>query len=198
MARIIPVGFAEASLVFTGGGGTPPYVQTIGVAVTAVDPADYVTAANDILNIYMTNFDSLLSDSITLERVDLAIGLAGGESGSVTSDTLPQNGNRSSSSTTWSMCPVLQKLSAELGRRGRGRCFGVGLLEPAQVLPNGEISVGQRLAIQVAWSGFLTDLATLGVGEALAPVILHTDGSTPTPITGGRVATHVGYIRDRT
>lgn len=197
MARTIPVGFAEGSIVHTGGGGTAPYVVTIGVSVLGIDPEDYVLAANNLKLAYEAQFAGLLNPELAINRAVLQIGLAGGTSGSVESDTPPTPGTGSGSYEPVSMAVIARKNTNDLGRKGRGRSFLPGLLTDPAVDAGGRIVPSSAEGYGERWNEFLTALATLPVGIAMAPVLLHNDGSTPTPITGGTIAPQVGWIRKR-
>lgn len=196
MARIIPVGFGEAAMVIVGN-SLAPFVTTLGVSLTGVTPADYADAADAIFDAFDTRIMPFVASAYQLERVDLRVGLAGGTSGTVTSTLPPAAGGRSSASAVFGLSPVVQKLSATLGRSGRGRAFLPAVLGRDDVDNSGGLNPAVQAALQGAYSGFLTDLATFPVGDALAPVILHAEEQTPTPITQVRVANQAGYIRTR-
>lgn len=198
MARIIPVGYGEAAFVFTGAGGTAPYVMTLGIDLGALDPTEVVVAANDLLNIYMEAFDDVISTSITLDHVDIAVGLANGSSGTVTSTTPPQAGDRTGDTASLALAPVLTKSTGYLGREGRGRCFGVGMLAPGDVDPSGSIGSGKRTDLALRWNTFLGNLTDVPTGGPLLPVLFHNDPTLdPTVIISGGCSPKAGYIRQR-
>ena len=197
MARIIPPNFGEISIVHTGGGGTAPYVVTCGVSLLGVPPEDFVECANNAKGAYSDQFRSILNPELAIDRCVLQIGLAGGSSGSVESDTPPLQGQGDGSYEPISMAVIARKNTGVLGRKGRGRCFLPGLLTDPAVDAGGRIVASSAEGYSERWNTFLTDLATLPVGSAMAPVLLHNDGSPPTPITGGTIAPQVGWIRKR-
>lgn len=197
MARIIPVGFGELSFVLTGGDGTAPYVTTLGVNLNGVAGDDYVAAANDAMALYGETIGQYTSDELQIERVVLLVGLGGGTSGSVESTLPPIPGANLGAMMPLSMAPIARKQTASLGRKGRGRSFLPGVLQRANVDEGGTLDPGYANDLGLVWEDLLTGLATLPVGGALAPVLLHNDGSTPSPIIGGSIAPKVGWIRDR-
>lgn len=196
MARIIPVGFGELSFVFTGQDGTQPFVTTLGVGLAGV--GDEVNACNQAFLAYSANLLPATSDDITLDRVVLSVGLTGGVSGSVESTLDPIPGGNNGDFGVIAMAPIARKQTADLGRKGRGRCFLPGAVESNQVNRSGEIDPVLRGLLSERWNDFLLEIATppLG-GDAMSPVLLHADGSTPTVITGGSIAPLVGWIRGR-
>lgn len=196
MPRTIPVGFAELSFVFTGTEGTAPYVTTLGVGLAGV--TDMVNACNQAMTCYAATILPATSSQITLDRVVMSVGLTGGASGSVQSDLPPISGTNSGSFPVISMCAIARKNTAELGRKGRGRCFLPGSVENGEINRSGEISPVIRGLLGDRWNDFLLQLATPPVGgDAMSPVLLHADGSTPTVITGGSISPLVGWIRGR-
>jgi hypothetical protein len=197
MARIIPAGFAEAAMVFTGGAGTAPYITTIGVSLVGIAPEDYQQSARDIFVAWRDNMLKTQDDDLVFQRVDLAVGNGGAGSGSVSSDQPAVSGTNTGTFGPLAMSVVVQKLSADLGRRGKGRSFVPGSVTEDNVGPSGQITTGLATYVSTAYNDFLLDLATPPVGSATSPVILHADGSTPTPITGARTSPTVGWIRGR-
>lgn len=197
MPRIIPVGFAEAALSFVGGSGTAPYVTTIGVSLVGVAPENYVQVANNIMAAYGVSLMGQTDPTLSLESVTLAVGLDGDTSGSVSSNLGPIAGGGSGDYAPVAMAAIARKSSASLGRAGRGRSFLPGTVRDASVDTAGNLTGGAVTALSGLWNDFLVDIATAEPGFAAAPVILHQDGSTPSPIIAGSVATKVGWIRKR-
>lgn len=197
MARIIPVGFGEAAFVLVGGEGTAPFVTTMGVSLLGVSDTEYVDAANTLFLAYAQTIMPLTSNELSLDRVELSVGLAGGTSGSVSSDSTSVVGSNGSGMAPIAMAAIGRKISADLGRRGKGRSFLPGIIGTGDVQESGQLTNAARAIFEDAWVEFITSLATLPVGIAMAPVILHSDGSTPTPITGGTISSTVGWIRGR-
>lgn len=89
-------------------------------------------------------------------------------------------------STTLGACPpntafLLSKATARGGRKGKGRCF-LPPMWTAETNVNdfGVISSGPVSTMQGQWASFLTAVNA----TPLPAVLLHSDGSTPDPITG--------------
>lgn len=197
MARIIPEGFAEAGITFSSTTGTPPYVTTIGCSLVGLGPEDWVDTANLLMGNYRESFEALTLTAFTCEFVDLAIGLPGGTSGSIRSTAPPWTGGRGGAGEPAAMAPIANKLTGTLGRKGRGRCFLVGVLADADVNNDGTVETVAAGLFNTAWNEFLTGMATPPVGSAYPPVLLHADGSTPSPIVGGSISSQVGWVRKR-
>jgi hypothetical protein len=197
VARVIPVGFGEAAIEVNGPVGTGPFITTIGVSLIGIATSDYLDLADNILSAYQAVFQAPTSDQCTIDSCTLAVGLTGGTSGSVRSSGASVAGLNNGSMAPSSMAVIGQKASADLGRRGRGRSFLPCMLDRASVLENGQLTPTAVTDYGALWNDFVVALATLPVGSAAAPVILHADGSTPTPITGTSVSPLVGWIRKR-
>nr|CRY96612.1 hypothetical protein [uncultured prokaryote] len=197
MPSIIPTGFAEASVILTGGPGTAPYVTTIGIAVTVAAEDPYTLAADLVMDAYGDAFQDLVSNVCTIDRVSLAVGLPGGGSGSVDSTLPPKPGGNGDEMAPLAMAVIARKISADLGRKGKGRSFLPCMLARDDVNEAGDLAPATLNGYQERWEAFLLQLATNDVGLATAPVILHADGSTPSPIVAGTIAPKVGWIRKR-
>lgn len=197
MSRVIPVGFGEITYNFDGPIGTGPFATTIGVSLIGLTPADYVDTANRAKLAYAQTFMSSTSDELTLTSVTLAVGLAGGVSGSVESDTPAVAGTASGTFMPVAAALIARKNTADLGRRGRGRSFLVGLLKEDMVDESGNVGQTTIDAYEELWDDLLLGFATPPIGSAFAPVLLHQDGTTPTPITSGSISQKIGWLRGR-
>nr|CRY97244.1 hypothetical protein [uncultured prokaryote] len=198
MALVIPPGFGNAALVFTGANGTQPYVTTIGVDLTAAG-GDFVGAANQVFNAWSLSMSDETANSFVLDRVTLAVG-SDGPGGSVDSDLAPEAQSRSGTYGPTAISAIARKVTNELGRSGRGRMFLVGAASEADVGADGAILSARRTALQVAMEDFRQQLitGTGGVAPELPPVLLHgPGGSAPSPITGFAISTIVGLVRGR-
>ena len=79
---------------------------------------------------------------------------------------------------------LLQKHTARGGRMGRGRCFLPPIwIDENNVSMAGVITAFDLGALQTLWNNALTDL----LASDCPPVLLHSDGSTPDPITSWTV-----------
>lgn len=197
VARIIPVGFGEASIVLTSAQGTDPFITTVGLSLVGVDPDQFVDVADYIKSAYADTIMPFTTDALSLDRVEIAVGLAGGTSGSVQSTGSAVAGSVGSQMAPIGMAVVARKVTADLGRRGRGRSFLPGTIKSDDVSLGGSLEPAFVTAIAASWDEFIVALATGPVGFATAPVLLHADGSTPTPITGTSISNLVGWVRKR-
>lgn len=197
MPRVIPVGYGEAAIHVVGGPGTAPYITTIGVALAGIDPDQYPLAADLVMDAYGDHFQSQTSNDCYIDKVVLSVGLSGGTSGSVDSTLPPKQGGNSGEMAPLSMAVVARKVSADLGRRGRGRCFIPCTLNRNDVDEGGNLVPGTLTSYVTRWNDFLLQLATNDPGLAMSPVLLHNDGGSPTVITGGSISAKVGWIRKR-
>lgn len=201
MSLVIPPGFGLAAINFTGPNGTAPYVTTIGVGLSFAG-GDFVGAANRVMAAYTSAFHNGWSSNLTLERVTLTVG-SDGPSGSVDSDLDPVTSSRSTTFMPTACSAIARKVTAELGRRGRGRMFLPGVLADAEVDEAGQILPAQIDVINTSLATFLTELASDEVGDIgvpVTPVLLHSphpSGSVPTPITSMTCVPVVGWIRGR-
>lgn len=202
MALVIPPGYGQASIVWTGPLGTAPYVTTIGISLAGSE-GDYVGAANLVFDAYYAAFGSTTNDALTLSRVTLLVGEAEGN-GSVDSTNAPAQGGNGSSMAPIAMAPILRKQTSGLGRSGRGRMFLPGAVGETDVDDNGQLSSGFLSGLGTAAVQFLTDLQTGEVGAATyapaTPFLLHSSDSpdqTPNAIQNLVAVPTVGWIRKR-
>lgn len=197
MTLVIPPGFGSAAFIFNGTEGTPTFVTTMGVDLSAAS-GDFVGAANELMTGYATAFEDGTDSLLTLARVNLAVG-DDGPGGSVDSDLAPIPMARSGTSVPIAMAAIMRKSTNELGRRGRGRCFLPGVLTQAEVNEGGQIGSGRIATLSPlldAWHDILT--GTTSPFTPYPPVLLHSSAPTdPTPITGFALAPLVGWIRGR-
>lgn len=197
MTLIIPPGFGNAAFTFTAVSGTPPFVTTLGLDISAW-AGDFVGAANAAMSRFGTYLASQIDGALTLDRVSLAIG-QDGPSGSVDSDLTPISMNKSGTGAPAAMAPVVRKVTNELGRRGRGRMFLPMALSQNEVGEDGVITPTRVSALNTALDSFYNSLVTpSGGGTPLPPVLLHSAAPTdPSEITGLVCQPLVGWIRGR-
>lgn len=197
MSLIIPPGYGNAAFIFSADSGTPEFVTTLGIDLSAFG-GDYVEAANTLMTYYSQRLGSLTDSNLSLDRVTLSVG-SDGPGGSVDSDLPPITMGRSGTQAPFAMAAIARKVTAELGRRGRGRMFLPAVLSPSEVDEGGNISGSRLGTISNALGLFYGDL-TGGASPLLAapPVLLHSSApADPSPITGFAVATLVGWVRGR-
>lgn len=204
MTLIIPPGFGSAAIEFEGAAGTPSHITTIGIDLSAVG-GDFVAAANNVMQAYGRAFKARTANSLTIQRVTLAVG-SDGPGGSVVSSVNPIAGTLAGTFEAIAMAPIARKVTNELGRRGRGRMFLPGVLPSNWADQNGNISSPNRALLQDACNAFMSGLElgteSPGAGEIetppTPPVLLHSAvPSTPTVIVDLAVQSTVGWIRGR-
>lgn len=88
---------------------------------------------------------------------------------------------------------LVNKVTGLAGRKYRGRIFSPWPVDEANVTAYGTISAPQLATAQATWDNALIALNTAGY----QPHLLHTDGSTPTPITSFTVSQKIGTIGRR-
>lgn len=197
MSLVIPPGYGNAAFVFTSASGTPPFVTTLGVDISAFS-GDFVDAANTAFTYWTNNMPALIDNDLTLEKVTLSIG-QDGPGGSVDSDLPPFAMTNSGTFGPVAVAVLARKVTNEIGRRGRGRMFLPGTNLESGTEVDGSLTTGYRSTVQTALNNLYDDFQN---GAApllpLPPVLLHSSAPTdPTPITGFTVADLVGVIRGR-
>lgn len=198
MSLVIPPGFGSAAFVFTGAVGTQPYVTTMGLDLGDAG-GDFVGAANRAFDAWEEVLIAETSNALTLDRVTLAVG-SDGPGGSVDSSRTPIPGEDSGTYGPTAMSAIGRKVTAELGRAGRGRMFLPGFLAENAVDPDGSVVAARRDAITIALDTFVANLQLGGTvpGMLLPPVLLHSAGGpAPTPIETMVCSDLVGWIRGR-
>lgn len=199
MPLIIPPGFGSAFFELVGSPGTSPYGVTLGVDLSTAG-GDFVGAANSLFAAYADSWMPATNDDLTLERVILTVGQDGGGQPSVTSDLGGVPGSKTTTASPTAMSLIVRKNTAQLGRRGRGRMFIPGVLDPDAVAEDGSLSSGDVITYNGIAADFYERVATPGAGPFLdlPPVLFHGSApSDPTPISSLSVQPLVGWIRGR-
>lgn len=199
MARIIPVGFAEASVIYESTQGTGPFVTTFAVEVVNHPDVEPAQIANNIHTLWANNFKAVTSNAAIIDRVELAVGLPGGTSGSVVSSSSPVQGTFTGQMAPVTCAAILRKSTAYLGRSGRGRCYLPASVPSDQVSFGGQLTTSYRANLATKWQAFLAQMWTATEFEPIITYLLHNDpAQEPSVFTSGGVAEKVGYIRKRT
>lgn len=203
MATNVPVGFGQAAFIFTGSIGTPEFVTTIGVDLGDVG-GNFVGAANHLLESYGAAFMGTTSDLLSLNRVQLNIGLEEGGTGSVLSTVAPWPGADAGDIPPINVGAILQKQTLRLGRAGRGRMFLPGILNITQVTEGGRLDPTAAEGLADAGNDFLEYINAPDAPSPaeptitpMVPVLLHSGTMLPTPIVGAAIAPLVGVVRKR-
>lgn len=198
MSVTIPTGYGLASIVLVGGPGTPPYVTTIGIDMTAA--ADTAAAyATTVHEAYATAIMGDTSDALTLDHVDLAVG---GENGSVRSFGETKVGENTAQMAPLAMSAIASKVTSGIGRSSKGRMFLPGTVDPAGVDESGAWTPTVRSGWTANMKDFFDNLVAGVPGGPITlpgapPVLLHSGPSAPDPIIALTCAQLVGWVRGR-
>lgn len=88
---------------------------------------------------------------------------------------------------------LINKVTGLAGRKYRGRVFGPPTLLESAVNAVGVIDPASVTSLQTAWDAAWTSI----MSTSTDPVLLHTDGSTPTAITSFQLSQRIGTIGRR-
>lgn len=176
---LIPLGYAQANLRFSGANAPTGAEITLGLDVTGFAPGPSA-AAEAVHDAYTTALiQNLQVESIALDTVLVKYGPnATGPSGEF-SDPVP--GAETDEGVPPNTAMLVQKVTAFGGRAGRGRLFLPGLPE-TRLEDTGVFTALWVSSAVTAFDAFHTALTAAD----LPPVLLHDEGSpiaTPTPIT---------------
>lgn len=198
MATIIPSGFAQASIEYTGPVGTEPYVCTFGVNLEGATLDQWQEQANDIFTKWATAWADYTSESLTIQRCRLTVAL-GDDVGSVVSNVPPVDGEVGGGDRVpTAMALIAVKRTAGLGRSNVGRCFIPGVLTDGAVSESGIIASGTLETYTLVWNTFVQALKVAGTEAPATPmVLLHSKPSLPTPVLTGVCQEKVGWVRKR-
>lgn len=197
MPLVISPGFGSAFIELVGVDGTAPYGTTIGVDLSAAG-GDFVAAANAVFDAYADTFLTFTNPTLTLSRVILSVGQDGGGTPTVQSDVDPQDGIADGPFAPTAMSAIMTKVTATLGRKGRGRMFIPGAMAESNVAANGGVATTAQTSYNNAGANFLGKLNVGVLGApSLPPVLLHSDVTLPTPIISLKCAPLVGWISGR-
>lgn len=172
---IIPANYAQANFQMTGTACPTGAECTLGLDMT-VNTGDPVTIAQFLYEQWVADICAIQSQEVTLANVHVkfgpeATGPAADFGGSST-------GENTASGCQPQVAMLVQKLTNQGGRAGRGRLFMPGLVE-ADVNQSGLIDSGVLATAIGAWEAFRAALDAIDIG----PVVFHGAGSpltTPT------------------
>lgn len=197
MALIIPPGFALASWEFSGPVGTQPFATTCGISYEDSGSGE-VTIANALFRGYAGQILPVTSTSLTLDRVTLRVPGVGGTTGTFQSTEDPEDGEDGAAHGPMAMSAVVRKITATVGRPGRGRMFIPGTAAESEIGEDGTLSPTQRANITTRINAMWDDVAD--DEPEVFPVLLHDEESpitVPSPINNFITAPLVGWIRKR-
>jgi hypothetical protein len=191
---LIPTGFAQANLRFSGAAAPTGAEVTMGLDLDSW-AGTIVEAAEAVLEQWTTDVMPGLSENLTLSSCLVKygpndLGPSAEVSSTATGDVTGEN--------EVPQCAILvRKITAIGGRAGRGRWFVPGASENL-FLANGEMNPGDS----VIYDGFFEDFRSGISAAGLSLVLLHSDTSpvtTPTEIlslsTDGKAATQRRRLR---
>jgi len=186
---VIPAGYGQINWIY-GGAAQPNGAQTTcGVDVSGLltDPEDALVL---LASGWSTGWGSVVNGSTSL--VGLRLKFGPDETGPFYELSTNLPGAGAGAGMTPAVAVLVKKITALGGRKGRGRMFipspdedaagGNGVLSPTPLLD---------------WQDAADDVYNSLVGMDLPPVVLHTDSTTPTPITSFQVAGTVATQRRR-
>lgn len=200
MSIVIPPGFGSAAVVMEGGVGTSPFITTLGVDLSPAG-GDYVGVANRVMSAYDAAFGESMSPDLTITKVILSIGQDGGDAPTVESDLNAREGGGSGDFASLNSALLLNKRTAVLGRKGRGRMFIPGVIKENMVDISGRLGQTTIDAFNGVAVGFLELLDSDepgDVGVATTAWLLHSDtDEPPSPLTALTAGPVVGTLRRR-
>ena len=176
MPIVIPVNAGQVVHSLTLAGDPEPMAVTYGIDLhlEAVSQ-DVVTALHDMFGDFIATFvaDDYVCTATEMQVREapdepLSVYLAtGNRAGGASSDPLPQN-----------CAYLIQKRSAQAGRRGRGRLYLPGVVEGA-VAANGVITDAQRTTVNAGLVAWLARFGGAGPTDAAADMVILHDSAIP-------------------
>lgn len=194
MASLIPAGYHLQTVTFSVTGSSRNAVITCGGANGALANA---AAVNALWRSALTSssskpyFASQFPSAYQIVEMKTLMNIGGFLFTDVNSAAI--TGTNVADPASMNTAMLINKVTGIAGRKYRGRMFtpvptGESTITVAGLFDSTVVSVWNG-----KWANVLTDL----VAGGLTPVLLHTDASTPTPITGFTVTQKVGTIGRR-
>jgi len=194
MGVIVPVGFGVMKIMHMIAGSPTRGLVTIGYEEDGShDPAGDASFINGLCKASGRPFlPANYSSGSTYLGVECMIMTNTGPISGTAAETIV--GTKSAAMLPWNCAVLMQKNTARGGRMGKGRCF----LPPVFVSDTntddqGTLDATQMGLLQGYWSSLLT---ALNAGSTPA-VLLHSDGSTPDPITSVTIKPIIATQRRR-
>lgn len=150
-------GRGQATINLTHSEVTRPMAITLGVDMEQFTGSD-VEAANRIFQSFADNLCPALDNQMTLTGVDLYIGAGLQPSGSVTSDLSPVVCGAPFVGPVLNTAVIVTKVTASLGRRGKGRFFLPGAIPEGKVSEGGIVDADILGTLQTSLDAFLNDI----------------------------------------
>lgn len=172
---MIPAGFAQVNLQFTGSGVPTGAEMTFGVkANTVTNATDIAELAGDAC--VTANIRSLYTSGMTLSNVHAKIGpnVSGPSGDSVETQTGTAGGDTSPPNVAL----LIKKSTAVGGRKGSGRMF-LPCIAENRTDAGGGITSTLLTAAQTVFDDLRSELIALDIDM----VLLHNDATTPNDVT---------------
>lgn len=172
----VPVGFAEIAIPGRLGGGAPYGYVVFGVDQGLfTDPS--VLADGIWTGAFAPEVLPFLDSSVVWGPIEASIGTTAGDLSGT--GVLSGNGGADIVSTPPNVAALVLKATLFGGRKNRGRMYWPWATQETDVDEAGNWNPASVVNFQDAMSGFHAALDT----EGFPMVILHGDGSTPTPVS---------------
>jgi hypothetical protein len=191
MGLVIPVGFAQLTLGGEIAFDPEEAVITLGLEISA-NPTP--TMAEDCYDVWSGALDSLSSTDWLFKSATIKAGpTSTGPTADFTDGVV--TGTQAFSTVPINTAILVRKQTALGGRKGRGRMYTCGQLFVGDVGGAGIIASSHVSDLDTAWFSILGGLqSVVGVTDV---VLLHSDSTAPTPITGFSVQSKAATQRRR-
>jgi hypothetical protein len=193
MGVVIPTGFAQVSLGGLIAGDAEECIITLGIEL---DGALTAGLAEDLYGHWSSTLDAFSSADWTFTSCRVKAGP--NDSGPVDEFTAGVvQGTVTETAAVLNTAVLVKKTTLLGGRKGRGRMYTTGQAYQSIYGASGQLESGPLAALDAAWLSILGLFqAQTGVNDV---VLLHSDSTTPTPITGlqpqARLATQRRRLR---
>lgn len=188
---IIPAGYAQVNLQFTGPSAPTGAEMTFGFDVNvAFPPASY---AESVADKYVEHILPHITDGLTLTGALCKFGP--NDTGPSAEFGVVESGTSATPSVPPNVALLIRKATAAGGRAGRGRAYQPGIAE-GNVDASGVVDPADLAVYQTDWDAFHAAL----VADGIIPVVLHGAGSPisiPSEVTSFNVAGVVATQRRR-
>lgn len=194
-AMIVPNGYAEIGIDWLRTGGAHLYTITFGVALKATPTPTGVQT--DVKNAwtFAGSMNGGQPTSMVAQTVHYKATYGGLPlSGSVSAGWASGGGGPTMTSPAVSL--VAKKATGLAGRKYRGR-FMLPFASEADVDNNGNVAGATVTGWNAALAIFLTQLGAAGRSQINGMVLLHSDATTPTPVTALTLRATAGTVRKR-
>lgn len=172
---MIPANYSQVNLIYRGSDIRINAENAFGIHNPTADPPGTVEAA--VFTCWTNHVKALFTDDIILDSIRVKNGpdatgpfivQSHGTAGPGGGQVLPGM-----------VCALVTKSTNVGGRRGRGRLYHPGVFTGMMTTDSNVIAGATVTAVSAAYNAFLADLDSHGYPM----VLLHTDATTPTPVT---------------